>query len=298
MSTRLPAHRSPATTTTAALVVGAALLGVAPGPVLAADPAPFLSEYVEGSGSNRALEIYNPTAVPINLTASRYFVLIYPDGSTGVPPEPLIGIPLTGELGAGQTYVVAHADADATIPAQLRTSDLVFDGNDHIRLVSLLTAQVIDSIGRVGEDPGNGWGTGSTSTADNTLRRRGTVVSGDTQPNDSFDPSDEWEGVGLDRFEGLGFYPDPSAPPDPSDPPTTGFDGLRELASGAHPAKTPILTDRIDRAERFSDTGQADAADAQLRALANQARGFAPRFLPQAAADELAAAAEALAAAD
>jgi len=40
----------------------------------------FISEYVEGWSNNKALEIYNPTNSPINL--SGYFVSRYSNGST------------------------------------------------------------------------------------------------------------------------------------------------------------------------------------------------------------------------
>ena len=40
----------------------------------------FISEYVEGWGNNKALEIYNPTSADINL--SGYFVARYSNGST------------------------------------------------------------------------------------------------------------------------------------------------------------------------------------------------------------------------
>ena len=40
----------------------------------------FISEYVEGWSNNKALEIYNPTSSPINL--SGYFVARYSNGST------------------------------------------------------------------------------------------------------------------------------------------------------------------------------------------------------------------------
>ena len=40
----------------------------------------FISEYVEGWSNNKALEIYNPTANPINLGG--YFVARYSNGAT------------------------------------------------------------------------------------------------------------------------------------------------------------------------------------------------------------------------
>ena len=40
----------------------------------------FISEYVEGWSNNKALEIYNPTDVAINLNG--YFVVRYSNGSS------------------------------------------------------------------------------------------------------------------------------------------------------------------------------------------------------------------------
>ena len=40
----------------------------------------FISEYVEGWSNNKAIEIYNPTSLPIDL--SQYFVSRYSNGSS------------------------------------------------------------------------------------------------------------------------------------------------------------------------------------------------------------------------
>lgn len=48
----------------------------------------FISEYVEGTGNNKAIEIYNPTGNPINL--SNYRLIRWDNGS--VPPTPPIDI--------------------------------------------------------------------------------------------------------------------------------------------------------------------------------------------------------------
>ncbi len=66
---------------------------------------------------------------------------------------------------------------------------------------------VVDSLGQVGApDPGTEWGTGLTSTADNTLRRNATVCVGDTVPTDAFDPAAEWQGFAQNTFDGLGSH--------------------------------------------------------------------------------------------
>ena len=61
-------------------------------------------------------------------------------------------------------------------------------------------------IGQIGFDPGTEWGTGLTSTADNTLRRKATVSGGDTNGSDVFDPAIEWDGFATDTFDGLGSH--------------------------------------------------------------------------------------------
>jgi hypothetical protein len=78
---------------------------------------------------------------------------------------------------------------------------------------------VIDSIGQVGFDPGSEWGSGLVSTADNTLRRKATIKSGDLIVNDAFDPATEWDGYAVDTFDGLGGHTsDCSGPPLPTPP--------------------------------------------------------------------------------
>ena len=65
---------------------------------------------------------------------------------------------------------------------------------------------MIDSIGQRGVDPGTEWGTGLTSTADNTLRRKAAIEAGDPDPNDVFDPAVQWDGFATDDFTGLGAH--------------------------------------------------------------------------------------------
>jgi predicted extracellular nuclease/Ca2+-binding RTX toxin-like protein len=55
-------------------------------------------------------------------------------------------------------------------------------------------------IGQIGFDPGTEWGSGLISTQNNTLRRKSSIVTGDTNPFDTFDPSLEWEGFAQDTF--------------------------------------------------------------------------------------------------
>jgi hypothetical protein len=64
----------------------------------------------------------------------------------------------------------------------------------------------LDVIGQIGNAPTTEWGSGLTSTADNTLRRKNNVCSGDPIGSDTFDPSLEWDGYATDTFDGLGAH--------------------------------------------------------------------------------------------
>src|SRR6266536_2676426 len=169
-----------------------------PGSAAAASSDLFISEYVEGSATNKALEFFNGAGAPADLAG--YDVQLYFNGATA----PAATIPLTGTVAAGDVFVLA---ASTAVPAILAQADqtyggALFNGNDAI--VLRRAGVVIDSIGKVGSDPGTEWGTGLVSTADNTLRRRSSVSAGDTNPSDSFDPALEWDGFAVDTFGGLG----------------------------------------------------------------------------------------------
>ena len=71
---------------------------------------------------------------------------------------------------------------------------------------------VIDVVGQVGFDPGSEWGSGDTSTRDNTIRRQSSVCQGDADGTDAFDPSLEWDGFPVDTFGGLGTHTASCAP--------------------------------------------------------------------------------------
>lgn len=193
---------------TAALSLSAAGVVAFAAPAAAAPGDLFISEYVEGSSNNKAIEIYNPSGAPVDLGAQGYTVQMYFNGGTG----PTFTAALTGTVAPGDVFVFAHASSDAAILAQAdqTTSAGIFNGDDAV--VLLKGADVVDSIGQVGVDPGAEWGTGLTSTADNTLRRKADVLVGDTDPLDAFDPAVEWDGFANNTFDGLGWHLTPPEP--------------------------------------------------------------------------------------
>jgi uncharacterized protein len=162
----------------------------------------FFSEYIEGSSNNKALEIFNGTGAPIDLAANGYSVQMFFNGN----PAAGLTIGLTGTVAAGDVYVVAQSAASPTILAQADQTNGSgwFNGDDAVLLLKGPT--VIDSIGQRGVDPGTEWGSGLTSTADNTLRRKAAIEAGDADPNDAFDPAVQWDGFATDDFTGLGSH--------------------------------------------------------------------------------------------
>jgi predicted extracellular nuclease len=179
------------------------------GPRVHAQPTElFFSEYIEGSSNNKALEIFNGTGTAVNLATDNYNVQMFFNGN----PVAGLTINLTGTVGNGDVYVVAQSAAAAAILAQADQPNGAgwYNGDDAVVLRKGTT--IIDVIGQIGFDPGTEWGTGLASTADNTLRRKASVVSGDLNGGDVFDPALEWDGFAVDTFSDLGSYLTDTAP--------------------------------------------------------------------------------------
>ena len=62
----------------------------------------FFSEYIEGSGYNKVVEIYNGTGGAIDLSA--YTLELYSNGAA----TPTASTSLSGTLADGDVYVIAH----------------------------------------------------------------------------------------------------------------------------------------------------------------------------------------------
>ncbi|HSB09210.1 MAG TPA: Ig-like domain-containing protein [Blastocatellia bacterium] len=183
-------------------VATALFLAARPTPVRSATTELFFSEYIEGSSNNKALEIYNGKGAAVNLATEGYNIQMFFNGSATAG----LTINLTGTVADGDVYVVAQSAASPTILAQADQTNGSgwFNGDDAVVLRKGTT--VIDVIGQVGFDPGTEWGSGLTSTADNTLRRKSSVCAGDANGGDAFDPTVEWDGFATDTFDGLGSH--------------------------------------------------------------------------------------------
>jgi predicted extracellular nuclease len=203
-----------------AAALSAAAVALAAPPAAAASGDLLFSEYIEGSSNNKALEIYNPTTAAVDLAVAGYSLQVHFNGS----PSAGLTVPLTGTIAADDVFVFAHASASAAVLAQAdqTTASGLFNGDDAVALVKGSTP--VDVIGQTGADPGTEWGTGLTSTADNTLRRAAATCVGDAVGGDAFDPAGGWTGFAADTFDGLGAHDadcaldpgtDPGTDPDP-----------------------------------------------------------------------------------
>ena len=120
------------------------------------------------------------------------------------------------------------------------------------------------SFGQIGVDPGTEWGTGLTTTVDNTLRRKASVCAGDTDGTDAFDPAAQWDGFAIDTFDGLGAHTADCGP----------AAGRRRPAVAVHRPR-PTGVDR--RRRREPDGHLHRAGDRRRRRLhARRARSAAP----------------------
>src|SRR5262245_7259195 len=182
--------------------LGATVLDVPP--VGAAVPTDlFFSEYIEGTGFNKAVEIFNGTGAAVDLAAGGYTLELYSNGSPTVSQS----VGLTGTVADGDVFVVSRADADPVLVAQAdQLAPAVANWNGDDAVVLRKAGAPLDVIGQIGVDPGTEWGTGLTSTADNTLRRIATISAGDADGTNAFDPAAEWEGFAVNTLDGFGSH--------------------------------------------------------------------------------------------
>ena len=201
---------------------------VDPDPVDPVDPTPpssssalFISEYVEGSSYNKAVEIFNPTNTSVSLTG--YQLKLYANGNT----EPTVTTDLSGVVLAKDVVVLGSTQitADSALKplVDIAVSAVNFNGDDYFELVK--DGELVDSFGVKGE---------RTSWASNTtLVRKSSVASGDKNVSDAFVVANEWDSypsntfsfLGSHSFDGTVVDPGPGPDPEPEEPSLIGMCG-------------------------------------------------------------------------
>lgn len=137
----------------------------------------FISEYVEGSSNNKAIEIFNGTGASVDL--ANYTLRLASNGGQWSTTN---SVTLSGTLANNSVFVVANAQANAAIQAVANITHTVtyFNGNDCIGLFNGTT--LIDIIGVYQSDPGTAWPVAGVdgATLNHTLVRKPNVIQGNT----------------------------------------------------------------------------------------------------------------------
>jgi len=152
----------------------------------------FISEYVEGSSNNKALEIANFTGNSINLSSYTIARDVNSNGAYGA------ALQLTGTLATGHVHVISRGNASAATVAladQISSGDAMsFNGDDPVGLFK--NGVLIDIFGNFG---------GTNNFANATYRRKQTVIN----PTTVFDLTGEWVTSTIDDISDLGSHSTP-----------------------------------------------------------------------------------------
>lgn len=169
----------------------------------------IISEYIEGSSYNKAIEIYNGTGAPVDL--NKYSLELITNGD---PSSNVQTIKLSGTLEHDNVYVLYHGQANDAIKnvGDLENSSVInFNGNDPVLLKK--DGEVIDSLGKVGSS--------ADFAKDKTLVRKSSILTGDAVMDDTFDATLEWEVLPKDTTSNLGSHEMGATPGEPGDPDPT-----------------------------------------------------------------------------
>ncbi|OUN83149.1 hypothetical protein B5G06_08260 [Flavonifractor sp. An52] len=181
----------------------------------------FISEYVEGSGSNKAIEIYNGTGKAIDLSEYSLCMVNFSGSGTPTKDATVRDAQLSGTLETGQTFVYYNSkgtyDTQFSTIAQKEANDNVcnFNGNDYVYLKK--GENIIDVFGGISTSMSDYPYDGGFA-ADCTYVRNSDI----TAPNATYTPN-EWTSHPKDTFSDLGKHTmgeggGEVTPPDPEEP--------------------------------------------------------------------------------
>ncbi|MGM0579165.1 MAG: lamin tail domain-containing protein [Bacteroidota bacterium] len=169
----------------------------------------FISEYIEGSSSNKALEVFNNSGDSIDL--ADFSLAIYTNGSETISFEYQLS-EIQDSLAKQENLVIANTSSDSILQEIADTTQFSitnFNGDDALAL--LYKGNIIDVIGEIGTDPGAAWDVSgiTEATQDKTLVRKASVTEGNPDNLSSFgnDQMDsEWIVYDTDEFSYLGNH--------------------------------------------------------------------------------------------
>lgn len=155
----------------------------------------FFSEYIEGSSFNKAIEIFNPSDVPIDL--SSYKIATFFNGATSASTMLLHGV-----VQPQSTYAICHKQATVSLKSLCQDSTTTvfnFNGNDAIALLN--GTDTADIFGQIGS--ASYWLFGEDSAVNRTLVRNAEVNEGTTDAVLGFT---QWTVYPQDDFTHIGSH--------------------------------------------------------------------------------------------
>ena len=170
-------------------------------------PELLISEYIEGSGFEKYIEIYNGTGQTVDL--SNYELRRYTNGSATVSASN--ALTPGGMLADGASVVFKNGSATGFAGGTV-LSVVNWNGDDAVELFNTNTGLTVDIFGNIGNDPGSSWTGGGASTANQTLRRKATVSGGVTVNPGGSGPAafttlaTEWDNFPINDVSGLGAH--------------------------------------------------------------------------------------------
>jgi hypothetical protein len=141
-----------------AVVVEVAFRQKAPG-----EPTLIISQYYEGAGNNKWIELFNPGNEPVDLGAAGYRLGLWQNAAREgwkSGSAPAIATVLSGTIAPGATYLVSHGEAvvPAYAAANVASNGMLFNGDDSVVLYTGATynfANVVDAFGLTGNTAAN-----------------------------------------------------------------------------------------------------------------------------------------------
>jgi predicted extracellular nuclease len=199
----------------------------------------IISQYVEGSGNNKAIELYNTSPNPISL--ANYRLIHFNNGSdsattlSNVTGDYILNLPTNITLASGESYVIvvdlrnpAGTGSNAPVAAALQAlADtflcnncapgnvrvMCYNGNDALSLQknngsTFVNVDVFGIMGDPAMSTASFWtdGNGANWTQNKTLTRKTTVLDGVKANPSSFDPSIQWDSLPQNTYTGLGSH--------------------------------------------------------------------------------------------
>lgn len=210
----------------------------------------YFSEYVEGSGNNKALEISNMTGLTIDLTG--YSIQKQANGSGSWTGD----YKLSGSLSSGQTLVLRNSQSAFSCQfsaISVSGSPLDFNGNDAVGLFK--NGVLIDIIGKYND---------ATIFAENVTLRRNVAVA-----TTVYDPA-QWDRFSVDSCDNLGVV-NPAS--------TLGTNDIANQKKTLSVSPNPVrngqlqilgLEESIVRVEIYSVTGQLVQTAEKISKSANK----------------------------